>query len=368
MKKALFILLGIVLIAIGFFIWFFVSFLQIPELELPENSNEKEKIVLIDNWFEKLNSENKFNGGVLFRKDGQPTLAKTYGYTNSKQTERLNNNSSFRLGSISKQFTASGIMLLKENKILDYDDLVSKHISGFPYQNVTIRNLLNQTSGIPDVYLELAENEKDNLGILTNEKALQLIIENNIKSNFEPNDKFDYSNTNYIILARIIELISNQSFEDFMKDNIFIPLGMNNTRVWNLVSKDKTFEGKTDGFKDLAGVVNEIKPTFVDGVAGDGGVFSSINDFMIWDEFWYKNELISNENLKEAFKRPILNNGQTSNYGFGWVIVSDDIVMHNGAWLAAKTYFVRNIKKKTSLVILDNSANLYFNKIIKNLK
>ena len=259
-------------------------------------------------------------------------------------------------------------MFLKEKNKIDYDDLVSKYISDFPYKNVTIRHLLNQTSGIPDSYLDLAENVKDKIGILTNEKALKLIVESKLKANFEPNDKYEYSNTNYIILARIVELVSNQSFEDFMKNNIFIPLGMNNTRVWNLVSEDKTFKGKTNGFEDLAGEIREIKPTFVDGVAGDGGVFSSINDLIVWEKFWYKNELISDKNLKEAFKKPKLNDGTISNYGFGWVIVNEDIVMHNGAWLAANTYFVRNIKKKTSFVLLDNSSNLFFGKIIKNLK
>jgi len=351
MKVVLYIILGIVVIVIGFFVWFFVFFLQVPKLNIPENSSEKEKIVLIDNWLQKLNSERKFNGGILITKNGEPNLAKTYGFTNSKKTEKLNNNSSFRLASISKQFTASGIMLLKERELIDYDDLVSKYISNFPYDNVTIRNLLNQTSGI-----------------LTNEKAIKLIVENKPKANFEPNAKYEYSNTNYITLARIIELVSNQSFENFMKYNIFIPLKMNDTRVWNLISEDKTFKGKTDGFEDLAGEVRKIKPTFVDGVAGDGAVFSSINDFIIWDKFWYENELISDDNLKEAFKRPTLNNGEKSNYGFGWVIVNEDVVMHNGAWLAYNTYFVRNTKKKTSYVILDNSSNLFFDKIIANIK
>jgi CubicO group peptidase (beta-lactamase class C family) len=368
MKLVLYIILGIAIIVIGFFVWFFIFFLQVPELNVPKNSSEKEKIVLIDNWLEKLNSERKFNGGILITKNGKPTLEKTYGFTNSKKTKQLNNNSSFRLASISKQFTASGIMLLKEKELINYDDLVSKYISNFPYNKVTIRNLLNHTSGIPDSYLDLAEKAKDEIGILTNEKAIKLIIENKPKANFESNDKYEYSNTNYIALARIIELVSNQSFENFMANNIFIPLGMNDTRVWNLISEDKTFKGKTDGFEDLAGEIREIKPTFIDGVAGDGGVFSSLDDFVIWDKFWYENKLISNENLKEAFKRPTLNNGEKSNYGFGWVIINENVVMHNGAWLAANTYFLRNTKKKTSFVLLDNSSNLFFDKIIESIK
>lgn len=368
MKVVLYIVLGIVVLVIGFLFWFFTYFLSVPELKIPQNSSETEKRALIDTWLQELNDANKFNGGILITKNGKPTLAKTYGYTSWKKDKPLNTNSSFRLASVSKQFTASGIMLLKERKLIDYDESVAKYIPNFPYTNVTIRNLLNQTSGIPDSYMSLAKKVKDSIGVLTNEKAVNLIIDNQLKPNFEPNDKYEYSNTNYIILARIIELVSNQSYEHFMSENIFIPLGMKHTRVWNLISKDKTFEGKTDGFEDIAGETQEIKPTFIDGVAGDGGVFSSINDFVIWDSFWYKNDLISDENLKEAFKKPKLNNGTLSNYGFGWVILNEDIVMHNGNWLAANSYFVRNTKKKTSFVLLDNSSNLWFNKIVKKLK
>lgn len=347
----------------------FFFYIEIPKLDIPENSTDIEKVEKIEQWFDRLHKEKKFNGGVLVIKNRTPLLIKTYGYTNYKLTEKLTNNSSFRLASLSKQFTASGIMLLKEKSKIDYDDLVSKYIPDFPYKKVTIRHLLNQVSGIPDKYLELAEKQKKKIGILTNEKAVNLIIENNAPQIFEPNEKYEYSNTNYIILSRIIEIVSKQSFEDYMKDNLFTPLEMKNTRVWNLISKDKTFQNKTDGFETipLRNKTNPVKPTFIDGVAGDGGLFSSLNDFIIWDKFWYGNKLISDDNLKEAFKQPILNDGTTSNYGFGWVI-NDNIVMHNGAWLAANTYFARNTKEKTGLVILDNSYNLFFSEIIEEIE
>ncbi|AXT54259.1 beta-lactamase family protein [Aquimarina sp. MMG015] len=369
MKKVILyiILIGIVAV-IGFFVWFFVFYLQVPALKIPKDASQTERVTQIDKWLEQLHTDRKFNGGVLITKEGIPLLAKTYGFTNVSRNIKLTNKSSFRLASVSKQFTASGIMLLKERKQLDYDDLVSTYIPEFPYKRVTIRHLLNQTSGVPDAYMSLAEKNKDSIDILTNQIAINLLVQNHPKVNFEPNEKYQYSNTNYILLARIIEIISNQSFEDFMSERIFTPLGMKNTRVWNLLSKDTTFKHKTDGFEDMAGEVREIKPTFIDGVAGDGAVFSSIEDFVIWDQFWYQNDLISEENLKEAFKKPTLNNGKKSNYGFGWVILSEDTVMHNGVWLAANSYFVRNTKKKTSFVLLDNSSNLFFNKIIKNLK
>jgi len=365
MKIVLYVILAIITAIVGLFLWAYF-YNPIPKLEIPIGVTEQKRGKLIDNWFSELHKKNHFNGGVLITKNGKSLLAKTYGFENAEKNKVLSNHSLFRLASVSKQFTAGGIMVLKEQNKLDYDDLVSKYIPNFPYEKVTIRHLLNQTSGVPDVYLDLAEKHKEEIGILTNQKALNLLINNHPKSDFKPNDKFVYSNTNYIILACINELISGDSFEVFMKNNLFIPLGMNETRVWNLISEDKTFEGKTEGFYTRGKKANKVTPNFIDGVAGDGGVFSSINDFVIWDQFWYENAIISEENMKEAFKKPVLNDGSVSDYGFGWIIINDDVMMHNGKWLAASTSIMRNIKKKTCIVVLDNSSNLYFDEIMKN--
>jgi len=364
MKIFLYILLGISIIIVGFFTWFFIFYLKIPKLPDLSIKNETEKIISIDNWFQKLEKKGKFNGAVLFINKGEVQLKKSYGYTNFSKKEHLTIHSSFRLASVSKQFTAAGIMLLKEQSKIDFDDLITKYIPNFPYINVSIRHLLNQTSGIPDKYLDLAEKNKGKSSVLTNEKAINLLIENNPKINFTPNEKYEYSNTNYIVLAYLIEVISKQTFEIFMKKELFEPLKMYDTRVWNLMSKDKTFPNKTNSFDRFE--EKDLKPSFVDGVAGDGGVFSSINDMEIWDKFWYSNKLMSLDNLKQAFIKPKLTNGKLSDYGFGWII-NKDMIWHNGQWLGANTVIMRNIKNKNCLVILDNSSNIFFDKIIEEL-
>lgn len=364
----LYIILGLILLGGIFHLWFFYIYLTVPKLVISENTPLPEKIKMIDDWLIQLNQSKKFNGAILLAKKGQPLLMQTYGFAGTQnlgKEDKLNQHSSFRLASLSKQFTAAGIMLLNEQKRLDYDDLVRQYIDDFPYPEVTIRHLLNQTSGIPDLYLKLATKHKKSIDILSNEKAVDLIIQHHAKGKL-PNEKFEYSNTNYILLARIIELISGQSFEDFMNKNIFQALGMEHTRVWNLLSKEKSFVNKTVGFsyesKDL---IKAVEPTFIDGVAGDGGVFSSIYDLLKWDAFWYKNDLISPENLAEAFKKPVLNNGEISKYGFGWMVEKNGQLWHNGSWLAANSMFIRNVDKKTCFVLLDNSTNPFFNKIIK---
>jgi len=366
MKIAAYIILALVILIIGFFFWFFKFYLVVPELKIPKNMSESQKIELLDDWFTRLMGEDKFNGVVFFSKNDKILLSKGYGYIDFRKVKKLSNESSLRLASVSKQFTAAGILLLAEKGKLELGDNIKEFLPDMPYNDITIRNLLNQTSGIPDVYLELAEKNKNSIEILSNQKAIELIINAQRKPDFKPNGKYQYSNTNYIILARVIEIISRDSFENFMKKELFEPLEMNNTRVWNLLSSDSTFKNKAYDFDNLKGSVSELKPTFIDGVAGDGAVFSSANDMLLWDRFWYGNNLISNSLLDEAFKKPTLENGEISEYGFGWIITENGM-WHNGAWLGANTIIMRNTKEKTCTAIFDNSSNLFFDKILKEL-
>jgi CubicO group peptidase (beta-lactamase class C family) len=313
-----------------------------------------------------LHREEKFNGAILIAKNGKPLLCKGYGYVNHFQNEELTKNSSFNLASVSKQFTAVGIMLLKEQGKLSYSDLISKYIADFPYEGVTIRNLLNHSSGVPE-YFELAEARKEQISVLTSEMVANLLLEEKPEADFAPGESFRYSNTNYVLLARIIEIVSGASFEKFMQLEVFDPLKMEDTRVWTLESEDKIFPNKTGGFRLDNDQAIEVKPNFIDGVAGDGSVFSSVNDFLKWDSFWYGNELISPSNLQEAFKIPKLMDGTISNYGFGWQITEEGM-QHTGGWLAARAIIIRNLDKKTCIVVLDNSSNPYFEKVVKELK
>ena len=213
--------------------------------------------------------------------------------------------------------------------------------------------------------MDLAEKNKDRIGdVLSIQEVVDLVVSNPTTPNAKPLEQYAYSNTGYVLLAGIIEIISQQSFEDFMRLELFEPLGMKNTRVWNLLSEDTTFENKTSSFN--AFWKKPLQPGFIDGVAGDGAVFSSLEDFLIWDQFWYSNNLISAATLQEAFKAPTLANGKTSNYGFGWIL-QGDVVWHNGGWLGARTFFSRNTKNKTCLVLLDNSANASSGAILKEL-
>ncbi|CAN0346513.1 unnamed protein product, partial [Ectocarpus sp. 4 AP-2014] len=221
---------------------------KIPPLELNHGLSTLERMGLLDSWLEKLHRSGKFNGGVLVSRDSKPLLMKTYGFTDHTLQKRLTPQSSLRLGSVSKQFTAFGIMVLYNNEALHFDDLVTKHIEGFPYKRVSIRHLLNMTSGIPDNYMELAEQHKDEIdSYLSIEKAVQYICKYPYRAS-KPNESYAYSNTNYLLLAGIIERVSARPFEKFMNESVFDALKMKNTRVWNLFSPHPPFPNMSRGF------------------------------------------------------------------------------------------------------------------------
>ncbi|MFY7671929.1 serine hydrolase domain-containing protein [Tenacibaculum sp. MEBiC06402] len=349
-------------------VWAFNKMANIDELEINSKDTPTEKLEKVDKWLSNLQKDNKFNGAVLLIKNDSVLLKKTYGFTDYTRKEKLSTKSSFRLASVSKQFTGVGIMILKEQGKLNFDDSITKFLPSLPYKNVTVRNLLNHTSGIPDAYMGFPNKYEKEIGdALTITKMVELLAKENLPLVKEPNEVYSYNNTGYVLLAAIIESISGKSFEEFMQAELFDKLEMKNTRVWNLVSADSTFPNKTWSFENVLGETEELRPGVLDGIAGDGGVFCSIDDFVKWNQFWYDNNLLSESTMQEAFKVTRLNNGTEVKYGFGWSIFNENAHAHNGSWLGARTSFLRNIKLKNAIVVLDNSASMNVDGIVNQL-
>ncbi len=339
---------------------------RLPDLIINSTASETEQFLSIDRWLYQLNQKNKFNGGVLIARNGKPLLMKAYGVTDHTAKKSLTTRSSFRLASVSKQFTGVAILLLVNKGHIELDHTVKNYLNGFPYRTVTVRHLLNQTSGIPDVYEEFAAEYLEDDEVLKIIDVMEMIKEDRPELDADPGAEFEYSNTNYVLLAGIIEAVSKKSFESFMREELFKPLGMKNTRVWNLVSPLPEFSKRAKDFIQNGNERIKIKTTSLDGVAGDGAVFSSLEDMLIWDEFWRSPQLLSSELLEEAFKTPELTSSGISNYGFGWNI-EEGVMDHSGEWLGARTYVARYPKEKLWLVVLDNSSNSYIDSIIDSL-
>jgi CubicO group peptidase (beta-lactamase class C family) len=278
---------------------------------------------VVSSWY----SNNEFNGNILIAEKGNIIFNKSYGKANEETGEMLNENSQFDLASVSKQFTATAIMLLKERNQLLLDDPITKY---FPelvnYKKVTIKNLLNHTGGMPD-YEQFLVKTLDKTKIHTNKDVINCLI--NTKPLFKANSKFEYSNTGYVFLGQIVEKISGLSLNDFLQQNIFEKLGMDRTKIITRRYKPELLSNYAYGYvKDLEtdklvlpDVYEYTKEVInLDGIYGDGSLNSTILDLYKWDRALYTEEILSKKSIEEMFTPGILNNKKQTEYGYGFCI------------------------------------------------
>lgn len=298
------------------------------------------------------------NQNVLYRKG--------FGLANIKTNEPITPDTVFELASVSKQFTAMAIMILVEEGKLNLDDLASKCFPELS-EKITIRNLLNHTSGLPDYMLLLEKNgllnpdwyvsgkpqpdqfepmSKDVLKILTQTKKLH----------FAPGTKWEYSNSGYVVLSQIVEKVSGESFADFLKHKIFEPLGMTHTFVDD--GNQKQIEGRAKSYSRLKrGGYKDRTYTPLNYISGDGGVNSTLEDLAKWDAALNSEELVTQTTLAKAFSRGNLNRGRQVGYGFGWFLNDSfglEMQSHEGGWTGLRHYIMRFPTEHLTVVVLSN--------------
>ena len=321
-----------------------------------------------DSLFNKLYKENKFTGNVLIAENGRPVFQKSYGKAFREKDLDLDSGSLFELASVSKQFTAMAIMLLKKQQKLSYEDSLRKFFPKLPYANITIRHLLNHTSGLPD-YMDLAELHWDKKKIMTNSDMIALLAEKKPKVLFTPGERWEYSNTGYVLLASIVEKASGTNFNEYVAKNIFQPLGLHRTTVFQKRFEKKALDNYAYGYvKDSTGrfVMSDSLPATasmvysLDGIFGDGVVNSTTGDLLKWDQALYTEKLLSKEMMQEAFTDAKLNNGKTFNYGFGWLINNSDefgrYYNHSGGWPGYATWIERHPRDNKTIILLANGG------------
>ena len=325
------------------------------------SSTQDEKIKLFNSWLSDQYKQGEMSNVILYAEKGKIKYYKCLGTADIQETKPLTLDSSFNLASVTKQFTATAIMLLKQDGKLDFDQPVQKYLSKFPYKNITVRHLLNHTSGLVD-YMKLARKDHwDDSKIFSTKDMISLFVKYKPDLDFRPGSKFEYSNTGYVFLSAIIERVSGISFESFLSMRIFKPLNMRNSRVFNLLSKDRIFEARVFGKKNKE--LNDLN--YFDGVTGDGGVYSSANDLLKWDQAIYQNRLVKKELQDEAFKPVTLENGEKSYYGFGWSLTKDnDSVCHGGSWVGFRVSIKRNFVNQSLIVILSNYNTYKYNSVL----
>ncbi len=304
---------------------------------------------------------NGFNGCVLVAQHGQVIYENAIGFSNLKTKSPLTINSTFQLASTSKPLTAAAILLLKDRGKLNLTDNLQKFFPDFPYYNITLQMLLTHRSGLSN-YLYFGEpycdeNNCYNGKTFDNNSMIQLMMSVKPPIYYAPNKKFEYCNTNYALLASIIEKVSGLSYADFMTQNIFKPLGMNDTWV-HRPKNDTLYKNKTTGHTANGLIEKDI---YADDVIGDKGIYSSVDDLFKWDQALYSEKLLKKKTIEEAFTGYSNEHKGKRNYGYGWRLIDDNkgnkIVYHNGWWHGYSSLFFRRIKDQTTVILLSNKYN-----------
>lgn len=326
-------------------------------------------------YLSKLNKRGQFNGNALIIENGEIVFQGALGIGNIDPIDSLKLNSVFRLGSVSKQFTAMGIMILKENGKLSYDQDIRDFIPELPYQEITIRHLLNHTSGLPDYAMMMDEHWKIDLAydnpkrfISGNEDITKMLVKYKPPVHFKPGEKWEYSNTGYNLLATVIAKASQKPFEKYLDEQIFLPCKMYNTSVYKYIPGfDAKMPNRVFGFfpKFNGTEMLTTDSHYLNAAQGEGGIYSTQEDLMKWDRILYTDILVSKQTLEEAFTSGILNNGDLTDYGFGWFIDKSPegkkVVKHTGGWDGFITNIYREIEENNCIITLTNNSNRYFN-------
>ena len=323
------------------------------------------KIKAVDDALSQLFEQHLFNGTVLIGEKGKVLYKKAFGIAGVNQTP-LTTASAFNLASVSKQFFAMMVIMLKEEGKLNYDDPVQLHLPSFPYPGITLRHLLNHTSGLPE-YFDVAEKYRSLLDTLTNESMLTLLAAKKPSLLFTPGEKFEYCNTNYTTLASVIEKLAAMPVAQFFQQRIVRPLKLQNTFIYNITMKTYP-SSRVFGFHYAKGKPVADDLVWMDGIVGDGNIYSSAEDLYKWDQALYTEKLVKKASFEEAITPGKLNNGNSTQYGFGWFVQKPgQEVDHTGGWVAFGTYIDRLISSHQTFILLDNSASYYARGIVKNI-
>jgi CubicO group peptidase (beta-lactamase class C family) len=344
----------------------------------------------VDAIFSALKSGNAPGAALLVIRDGRPVFRRGYGVTDLHTLRPIDSKTNFRLASFTKQFTAAAIMLLARDGKLHYDDHLTDFFPEFPAygKSISVRNLLNHTSGLPDYEDILMKQHPDTppeeVPQILDAGVLRL-LEQQTSAKFAPGSKWEYSNSGYAVLAMIVEKVSGKSFGQFLQERIFTPLKMTNTlayekgknqvphRAYGYSKLGQSESGQTElGQTELRQTVKdawrETDQSPTSAVLGDGGIYSSLDDLAKWDRALRNYTLLSEAEMQPALTpaRPTdgpakLPDGPAVSYGFGWFLdpyQGHKRMWHDGETIGFRTTIQRFPNDKMTIIVLANRTDI----------
>jgi CubicO group peptidase (beta-lactamase class C family) len=321
----------------------------------------------IDRIFNQLKSAGAPGAAVLVIKNGSTVFERGYGAADLRSLRKIDEHTNFRLASCTKQFTAMAVMLLVHDGKLHYGDRLTDIFPGFPDygKSITIRNLLNHTSGLLD-YEDLMATPApgtppEEIPQIKDAGVLEL-LKRQKTTKFPPGRKWDYSNSGYAVLAMAVERVSGQPFGDFLHDRIFAPLDMKQTVAYE--KGKNTVSHRAYGHTREAGAWCELDQSPTSAVLGDGGIYSSLDDLAKWDRALTRHTLLGEAEMQPAItpvkvaegsvQEP---DGQPAAYGFGWFLNpyrDHPRMWHYGETVGFRTTIQRFVEDKLTVIVLCN--------------
>ncbi len=294
-----------------------------------------------------------FSGSILVALDGQPTFSKGFGMANIELNVPNTPQTVFRLASLTKQFTALAIMTLQERGKLNTSDSICKYLSDCPaaWQPITVRHLLTHTSGISN-YTNFPDYAKTVLLPVTHESFIGRFRDKPLE--FAPGEKFNYSNSGYYLLGVIVERTSGKSYEDFLQENIFTPLGMKNT---GFDSHSRIIKNRAAGYEGQGEAIRNAQYIDMSNGFGTGSIISTTEDLLLWDTALYTEKLLSRKSLDEMFT-PFKDFSPTKHYAYGlWLEKQSDrqAISHGGGATGFVNYMMRFPSERVAIIVLSNT-------------
>ncbi len=307
----------------------------------------------IEAFYTKNWPNNSLNGGFLVAKNGQIIFEKYEGFSNFRNKTVMTADSPLHLASVSKVITATAVLKLINAGKINLDQKVNTILKKFPYPEVTIRTLLNHRSGMRSYsYFTDKKEIWDRHKILTNQDILNLLATKNIALESKTNTRFAYCNTNYAILALIIEKTTGLKYKEAMKRIIFEPLGMKNTFVMDYDTERKTVAPSYKGNRA------EIGMDYLDAIYGDKNIYSTPRDLLKLDRARSASTFLAPQLLNQVYKGYSNEHKGRKNYGLGIRMVQwetgQTLYYHNGWWHGNTSSYVPLRKENVTLIALSN--------------
>lgn len=326
-----------------------------PPTPVPLEKNEFRRYYReLSTFFDSTLLRSGFNGGILVAKNGSVIYEKYVGKIDLRKPEPLTDTTPLHIASTGKTFTAMAILRLVQENKLSLTDTLNKFFPGFPYPGITVEMLLSHRSGLPNYVYFIYNSGWDTKKFASNEDMLRILYSNKPQRSYPPGKRFSYSNTNFALLAMIIEKVTGTHFADYMRENIFEPLQMTHTYVFTL----KDTLTATPSFTASG---HYWDYDFLDATYGAKNIYTTPRDLLKWDQALYSGQFIRQSLLDSAFTPYSLEKPSIHNYGLGWRLQllpnGKKVIYHFGKWHGFNAAFARLTDEKATIIILGNKFN-----------